>query len=196
MRLSDAFRAFAQEGRSPFLDYSKFLPTVDVARYAPAIDYSKFLPTVDVARYAPVIDYSKFLAAVDYGRVAAVVDLPKLAPTLNLGRLNTDFRFPGLRTALADDLLGRVQKLVNDELGEDFEDASIIDVWNATLVDLRQWLARPVQRATTLSLALMIAAIWWFNLKVYHPEVADLVEAPLWAAISLLAGMVAVKQGR
>ncbi|MER5335876.1 hypothetical protein [Micromonospora sp. NPDC002717] len=113
-------------------------------------------------------------------------------PKSRLGRVTGPGHVTSFRTVpeiAVDDLLLQVEDTVEDHVDALQEGARLRTVWLDALRDLRVWLSNGLAKGVTISFAFFIISTWWVMLKTSNPELADIIEVPLWAAITLLAGM-------
>ncbi|MGC4756994.1 hypothetical protein [Micromonospora trifolii] len=94
-----------------------------------------------------------------------------------------------------DDFLLQVEDAVEDYVDALPDGTPLRTVWLDALRDLQVWLSSGLAKGVTISFAFFIISTWWMMLKTSKPELADIIEVPLWAAITLLAGM-AVNAGK
>ncbi|MBC8994560.1 hypothetical protein H9X95_30960 [Micromonospora chalcea] len=98
-------------------------------------------------------------------------------------------------SVVLDDVLADMGRTVGDQLGAEENSVALTAVWAEALQELRLWLLRPGVKAVTISFAFFLITTWWLGLKTDHPDVADAIEVPLWAAIALLL-QLAVSAGK
>jgi hypothetical protein len=171
-------------------------------RPASVVNPIKLSPIMDTARFTeafrvnlgPIMDTARFTEAFRVN-LGPIMDTARMAAAFDVGPVTDALRTPSLDLAAVDDLLGHVQQMVVTGVDEDAELAGVplTQIWMESFADLRAWLRRPIVRGIALSLAFAIISFWWMNLKAYHPEVADLIEVPLWTVVSLLIGMAIKK---
>jgi hypothetical protein len=94
-----------------------------------------------------------------------------------------------LSTVTFDQVFDEVQTLLEAAPSgvEDSEiDPGLAAVWFDAASELRDWLQRPKTKLMGSFGGLAALSVWWMNLKVYDPAIADLLEVPL----TLLAGLL------
>jgi hypothetical protein len=98
-----------------------------------------------------------------------------------------------------DSLLGQVDAYLDHAPGgadELLSDPGLAAVWREAAADLREWLNQPAIKILGSFGMWFALAAWWMNLKVYRPEVADLLEVPLTLLAALIQTLIFMDFGK
>src|SRR6266511_745044 len=101
-------------------------------------------------------------------------------------------RFDEVLTVAADTVLRTARSGMTDTPHTvASEPGGLLQAWADVAQALLTWFADPKVKWPAIGLALYLSAAWYITIKVYRPDIADLIEQPFWVLVALLLQVAA-----